>query len=219
MVETEDETTGEIHKAIKRRFMLRYYTVFNIEQTDLEIEKYVTLAEHKPSMTAEELLHRREPSITHGGGRACYSPIEDKISLPAPETFRSPDEYYRTGYHELTHWTGHKSRLDRLEPAWHGSETYSLEELVAEIGSNMLAYEAGIAQDVSDNSQAYINHWLKVLRGDSKAIIKASGRAQKAYDFCLNGHEAEAEEPEQVITKPEYIIEIPEPDREPVLVS
>jgi antirestriction protein ArdC len=161
---------------------LRYYHVFNIEQTSFDVDDYVKRFEHNNSHSADSLLTRKHPKIITGQ-RACYSPLSDTITLPDIETFTHRNEYYLTGYHELTHWTGHKTRLDRLATTHFGSGDYSLEELVAEIGANMLSLEAGITRHVIKNSQAYINNWLDRLHNDSKFIIQAASKAQKAFDY------------------------------------
>jgi antirestriction protein ArdC len=129
------------------------------------------------------------PAIKYGGDRACYSPTLDQIKLPKRNAFKSPEEFYCTAFHELAHASGHSSRLGRkgvLEPSYFGSHDYSQEELVAEFGASMLCGFAGIEQQTLDNSAAYIQGWLKVLRGDKKLAIIAAGQAQLAADYILN---------------------------------
>ena len=129
-----------------------------------------------------------KPIVQYGGDRACYSPTFDCIKLPNQEAFKSPEEFYSTAFHELLHATGHGSRLGRkgiLEPSYFGSHDYSQEELVAEFGSSMLCGFAGIEQQTIENSAAYLQGWLKVLKGDKKLAIIAAGQAQRAADFIL----------------------------------
>lgn len=173
--------------------MLRYYKVWNIAQIENVPEKYIPKhkAESKVNKIklAEALLHKRKPSIHHQGNEAYYSPSMDSITLPMPEQFKTVQDYYATGYHELVHWTGHKSRLNRFDDtdkAMFGSESYSKEELTAEIGANMLSFHVGIEREVNRNSQAYINGWLKKLKDDSKFVIQAASKAQKAYEYVIN---------------------------------
>ena len=120
------------------------------------------------------------------GDRAFYRPSSDSVTLPMMEQFKSIAEYYSTAFHELTHSTGHFSRLNRLEKAVFGSETYSKEELVAEIGAASLMNEMGFETEESfRNSVAYIQNWLKALRNDKKMVISAAGKAEKAAKMIL----------------------------------
>jgi antirestriction protein ArdC len=145
---TQETDTGEITE--KQVPLLRYYLVFNAEQCDgldlpaLETRKLDMVAE------AEAIVANmpNPPSISHDGGdRAYYTPARDSIHLPARSSFTSTGELYSTLFHELTHSTGHQSRLNRqtlTEVVPFGSETYSKEELVAEFGAAFLCAHAGI---------------------------------------------------------------------------
>jgi antirestriction protein ArdC len=122
-----------------------------------------------------------------GHDKAFYRPVTDSIHLPDRNSFDSAGEYYSTLFHEMTHSTGHQSRLNRstlTEVVPFGSETYSKEELVAEFGAAFLCAHAGIENTVS-NSAAYINGWLKKLRSDPKLAILAASQGQKAADYIL----------------------------------
>jgi antirestriction protein ArdC len=195
--EVEDETTGE--KKGKDFFMLRYYYVWNLDQVEgIEIPKDDKL-EFTPIERAEQIAtgyrarvegERADAFIRHGGDRACYSSHFDYILLPFKEQFKSIPEYYSTLFHEMTHSTGHKKRLARFEADdkddMFGSESYSKEELVAELGASFLRGEAGISDNQTDkNSEAYIAGWLSRLKGDKKLIISASAQAQKSTEFIL----------------------------------
>ena len=188
-VEREVELAdGTITKQPKTIPLLRYKTVFNISQTDLDLKavsETVKEFTHEPDMNAEQLLYKQKPIIKHGGDRACYSPVTDTINMPTLKSFEDQTEYYLTAYHELTHWKGHKSRCNRFGDGDHsfGSELYSQEELTAEIGANMLSNYAGIKRTVAKNSQAYINNWLSKLKNDSRLIISASSKAQQATEY------------------------------------
>ena len=130
-----------------------------------------------------------KPDIKYGGNRACYSPQLDYIQLPPKETFHSLEEFYSTAFHELSHATGHTSRLARksiTDTAYFGSHSYSQEELVAEFGASMLCAVASIEQSTIENSAAYIQGWLKVLKNDKKCLVLAAAQAQRAADFILN---------------------------------
>ena len=128
------------------------------------------------------------PAITHQSQRACYSPLLDIVNMPQPESFDAPTAYYGTLFHELTHSTGHESRLNRdsiTDPVRFGSHTYSREELIAEMGAAFLNGHCGIDASTLDNSAAYIHGWLKRLKNDPKLVVQAAGKAQRASDYIL----------------------------------
>ena len=111
------------------------------------------------------------------------------IRIPAPSTFHSREDYYHSLYHEMIHASGHSSRLDRegvTQQARFGSERYSKEELVAELGAAFLSNEAGILDSVRfENSAAYLGSWINKLENDPRMIVSAASQAQKASDFVL----------------------------------
>lgn len=120
---------------------------------------------------------------------AYYSPNGDYIKVPCKEQYINIEEFYSTLFHEIIHSTGHKSRLDRLKTginASYGTEIYSKEELCAEIGSTMILNILGIETPKTfRNSSAYIQGWLNVLRSDSRFIVSASTKAEKAINYIL----------------------------------
>jgi antirestriction protein ArdC len=141
---------------------------------------------------AQEIIYgylaRENVKLLHQeGDKAFYRPSTDEVVLPIRKQFMSTAEYYSTVFHELTHSTGHASRLNRLtQAAFFGSEDYSKEELVAEIGAAALVNHVGLETSNSiRNSAAYIQNWLKVLRDDKRFIVSASGRAEKAVNLIL----------------------------------
>jgi antirestriction protein ArdC len=172
--------------------MLRYYQCFNLEQTEgipHPVEEEITHP-FTPIEQAEQIIANmpQRPDIRHGSDMAAYSPAHDYVVMPNPEVFATPEGYYDTLFHELSHSTGHICRLGRkgiMEPSYFGSHDYSAEELVAQFSSSMLMGHAGIEQDTIENSAAYIQGWLKALKGDKKLAIIAAGQAQKAADFIL----------------------------------
>ncbi|OPA80243.1 hypothetical protein BVG16_05745 [Paenibacillus selenitireducens] len=110
------------------------------------------------------------------------------MSVPTLRDYEKPEEYYSTLFHEYIHSTGHDKRLKRsgiTEVAAFGSDTYSKEEFVAEIGAAMLCSVAGIDNSTFNNSVAYIGGWLRKLKSDNKMIVQAAGQAQKGVDFIL----------------------------------
>ena len=192
-IEQEDEETGEK----KEVPFLRYFNVFHIDQCEGLTAKFAQplpqTAEALPeTKVAEDLIYeylsRESNTLTHQeGDRAFYRPSTDEVVLPIRKQFMSTAEYYSTVFHELTHSTGHASRLNRLtQAAFFGSEDYSKEELVAEIGAAVLVNHVGLETSNSiRNSAAYIQNWLKVLRDDKRFIVSASGRAEKAVNLIL----------------------------------
>jgi len=175
-----------------RYFILRYYTVFNVEQCD-GIEAPAPTRTDKvfePIEECEKIVraYKTLPHIDHGGDRACYSPSFDRISMPNKEKFEGEEEYYSTLFHELVHSTGHESRLSRdgiMNPIRFASHDYSFEELVAECGAAFLCGHAGIIDHTIDNSAAYIANWASKLRSEPKWIVEAASKASKASDYIM----------------------------------
>ena len=182
--------------------MLRYFTVFNVAQCEgLNLPELEEVRAFEPIEAAAALVEAmpQRPEIRHGFKGASYSPAGDEVRMPNPGSFESPEDYFATLFHELTHATGHKSRLarhEREEYAFHswGDENYSREELVAEFGSAFLTGETGI-EATTPASASYIASWLKTFQGNPKMAVIAAAQAQKAADFILNrNHQAEASE-------------------------
>ena len=192
-IEQEDEETGET----KEVPFLRYYNVFHIDQCEGIIAKHTTEAAFPEGAevleAAQEIVYdylgrtgvKLSPTE---GDQAFYRPSTDEVVLPIRKQFVSTAEYYSTVFHELTHSTGHPSRLNRLaRPSLFGTEDYSKEELVAEIGAATLVNHVGLETGSSlRNSAAYIQNWLKVLKDDKRFIVSAAGRAEKAVNLILN---------------------------------
>ena len=128
------------------------------------------------------------PAVTHGRSRASYSPKDDEISMPSRESFQSDESYFAVLFHELTHSTGAKSRLDRpLESrSYQGGESYGKEELIAELGASFLCSQARISSVTEDGSASYLAEWIKVLKGNPKMILQASGPALKASRYIMD---------------------------------
>lgn len=174
--------------------MLKYYNVFNIEDVEgikIEIPE-VEIKPHEKIKRCEAVIKRMKNAprfVFEDANRAYYSPMSDKLNMPAIGQFETPEDYYTTLFHELTHSTGHKTRLNRegitkLNPF--GSAEYSKEELIAEMGASFLSAHVGInLQELTENSAAYLQGWLSVLKADKKLIFKAASEAQKAVDYIL----------------------------------
>jgi antirestriction protein ArdC len=189
-LEQEDEETGEK----KEVPLLRYYNVFHIDQCEGLRAKHTQPMPHTANADTNadaiiaDYLAREGVKLNHeAGDRAFYRPSTDSITLPHIAQFAATAEYYSTAFHELTHSTGHSKRLNRLEKtAFFGSEAYSKEELIAEIGAAALVNVAGLETAKSfRNTAAYIQNWLSVLKNDKKFIVTASGKAEKAVNLIL----------------------------------
>lgn len=198
MVNKRNKDTGET----ERIPLLRLSNVFNIAQCDgLTIPaKFMVKAEPVPVLdgVAKMLdLYTSKPEIYHAGGdEAYYRPMTDTITIPRREQFEKPEDYAYTLAHELVHSTSHESRLNRKAEqgfAPFGSATYAEEELVADIGAQMVLSDVGVSVDI-ENSASYLRGWLKALSDDPSMIIKASSKAQKAADYML-GIKYETEAP------------------------
>lgn len=196
---TDEDENG--HKVAKSVPMLRYYYVFNLEQTEnvkvpqrvLDWEAAQVKHEHEPLASAEEIVARYldgGPSLTNGTV-AQYTPATDVIVVPPRESFENGDEYYSTLFHEMAHSTGHPDRLDRPIKNKFGSHDYGREELVAEMGSAFLQAECGIETPFA-NSASYLAAWIATIKEDKRAVVVAAGAAQKAADLIL-GRDAAAE--------------------------
>lgn len=188
----DEEKPGEMKKIP----LLKSFAVFRIDQCDGLKPKHTTAAPAQilqPDKAADQIitdyLKRSGVKLIHQeGDRAFYRPSTDSVTIPALAQFKELAEYYSTAFHELTHSTGHASRLNRLSKvACFGSEDYSKEELVAEIGAAALVNHAGLETSSSfRNSAAYVQSWLKALRDDKRLIVSAAGQAEKACNLILN---------------------------------
>jgi antirestriction protein ArdC len=191
----KDDRDGDEHddegKTVR---MLRHYPVFHASQID-------GIPEYKPPGIEEVPWRRPEAAdiilrnsgavIRTGGDRAFYSPSTDHIQLPPDHAFRGPPEFAATALHELGHWSGHSTRLNREEgmKARYGSAAYAMEELRAELASAFIAGELGIPADIPQHA-SYIASWLPKLKEDKREIFRCAADAQKIVDFVLTFHPA-----------------------------
>lgn len=173
--------------------LLRTHCLFNIEQTEglpneeqhhAEGEEPMAFIDHAP---AERLLSASRARIEHRyGDDAFYLPIRDLIQLPTKAQFVDVGSYYATALHELTHWSGHHTRLNREGiTGGHafGSAAYAFEELVAEIGAAFLCALTGTQGEL--RHEEYLAPWLKILKEDKRAIFRASGQAREASEYLV----------------------------------
>jgi antirestriction protein ArdC len=167
--------------------MLREYTVFNVDQCEnlpdgVKAGKLMRVRNPDTrDILADEFLLSTGADIREGHGEALYVPSGDFISMPAFEAFKGSDHFYNVAFHELTHWTGHKSRLDRDLKNRFGSRDYAAEELVAELGAAFLCAEFGFDGDV--RNAGYIASWIELLKADKRAFFTACSKASKAADY------------------------------------
>ena len=189
------EDAEESEEKTRRRFLLRQYRVFNLEQCELAkavLDKLpkIETHQHDPIGAVEKIVAEmpNPPEIVRAGSKAFYSPITDRITLPPRELFISAEEEACTTLHECSHSTGSSKRLNRksiTEAAPFGSPIYSIEELVAELSAAYLCSEAGISNAVLDNQASYVAGWLKKLRDDRKLLVHAAAQAQHSADYIL----------------------------------
>ena len=181
--ETE-QTNDSGETETKRGAVLKSFRVFNLDQIDgitapakKERPAFVALQE------ADRILAVSPAPIHMGGTQAFYHPTTDSIHLPERERFTSPEEFYSVALHELTHSTGHCSRLDRTFGKRFGDDAYAMEELVAEMGSAFLNAELGLINATLEDHADYLTSWIKVLKSDRKAILTAAAQAARAQAF------------------------------------
>ena len=187
--------------------MVKHFYVWNVEQTTLDLSDGLTDDERdaiKEDMqqswndheTAEILLQSIPAKIEHrDGNEAFYSPVEDAITMPMREQFKGAREYYGTMFHELIHWTGHRTRLDRLKLTTFGTDTYAQEELVAELGAAMICVDCRIdhERDEAHNMQhaAYLKSWMRMLKDKPTILLSAAAKAQAAANHLYQWLDAD----------------------------
>lgn len=191
-------------------YFMKGYTVFNVEQiAGLPPQFYAAQA---PRLDPSQRIHAADrffanagADIRHGGNQAYYAAGSDYVQMPPFVSFRDAESYCATLAHEMTHWTGHASRLNRDSGrSGFGDEGYAREELVAEIGAAFLCCDLGITPEPRDDHAAYLHHWLRLLKNDKRAIFQAAARAQRAVDF-LHGLQPAIPTPPVLCSKPDRI--------------
>ncbi len=184
---TETDANGEdTERAIP---FMKAYTVFNVEQIDGLPAHYYAKPENPLPLSeriesADRFMTATGATIQQGGNCAFYAPGRDIVQMPPFEAFKDRESFYATVWHELVHWTSHKTRLDRsFDAKRFGDHGYAREELVAELGAAFLCADLGITPEIRDDHAAYLGSWLKVLQEDKRAIFSAAAHAQRAADF------------------------------------
>jgi antirestriction protein ArdC len=189
--EREEDSESE-EKSTRRAPMARDYWVFNAEQVD----GYVAKDEASPTEmerieSAEAFFKGLNIKMEDGGNEAFYRPATDTVHMPPFIAFKEPLSYYSVLSHETTHWTGAPHRLNRDMKSRFGSESYAVEELIAELGAAFLCGELGIPTDPRTDHAPYIASWLKVLKNDKRAIFAAAAKAQEAVDWMTRRNSTE----------------------------
>lgn len=187
ILKPEENDQGEIE--ITKIPFLKTYTVFNTSQIEGLPNHYYEIPEtehvnQQERIDSLELFFQNTKADIYTGTMAAYSVTTDRVQIPPFVAFHTPNDYYATLAHEITHWTRHPSRLDRdFGRKRFGDEGYAKEELVAELGSCFLASDLGYEPLPEEQHAAYIQSWLKALKDDKRLIFSAASHAQKAVEF------------------------------------
>lgn len=187
----EEEDNGKDEKAhcgpiYRVYYVFRISDIENIDKSKFSIDQ----RPGRPIDKAEEIIAGMQdrPKIRYEGGSAYYRPLFDDVTVPPQGLFSSPEEYYSTIFHELSHSTGHEKRLNRpgiVDHVKFAGHEYGKEELVAEFSASFLCGEAGIDRKTVGNSASYIDSWKRAIKADLRMVIQAAGQAQRAADYIL----------------------------------
>ena len=185
--ETEEE---------KQIMLARTYSVFAADQVEnapaLVIEQCPEIERHAE---CDRIIRETGIDIRYGGDRAAYVPSLDYVAMPKPEQFENRDAFYSTTFHEFGHATGAPSRLDRNLKGRFGDPAYSFEELIAESTAALVCCATGITPEPRKESACYLNGWIRGLKDDKQAIVRAFSHAQRAADWILKDVSAPSPEP------------------------
>jgi antirestriction protein ArdC len=186
----EDDKRDAVRRGQKPRTIpfLKRFTVFNVEQCErLTAELTVGAAPVETDLIepkVEALIGATGIDFRIGGERAFYAPAEDYVRVPPPQAYFEPINWHRTALHELSHASGHSSRLKRDLSGTFGTKKYAFEELVAEMGAAFTCATLGVVPTVRHAD--YLGAWLEVLREDNRVIVRAASAASKAADYLLS---------------------------------
>lgn len=183
---------GENGEDVERSFsFLKGYTVFNADQIDGLPDRFLPPVSQAQQSSAWDdyrdalaWFEAIPAEVRHGASSPLYIRSEDRIELPSRESFRSPLAYLATRAHETVHWTAPESRLNRDfgRERW-GDEGYALEELVAELGAAFTLADLGLTPEIHEDHAPYLDHWLKVLKRDSRALLTVAAKASDALEY------------------------------------
>ncbi len=191
---------------VDKFWMLKTYKVFSADQVEgwdapaANVAAPAEVGDWQDCPSMEAAFAAAGVNIAHGGDRAFYAPGPDRVQMPTKADFVGTDTstasetYYSTLAHEVTHWTGHKSRLDRKEHKKFGDKVYAFEELIAEMGAVFLSIEHGVTVAPRPDHAQYLNSWLNALKAEPSMIMTAASEAQKATDYIAQAAQVEAAE-------------------------
>ena len=173
--------------------VMRHFFLFNADQVEgveLPDTEEPAVVEGR-NQAVDDFLTSTGAVINEGGSRAYYSPSEDHVCIPPFSAFSSSEMFYSTLLHELSHWSGHPTRLDRKEgmKGRFGSSAYAMEELVAELASAFLSIQLKVSHEPRKDHAQYLNSWIKVLAQDPKAFSSAASKAQGVADYLIEFNE------------------------------
>jgi len=194
----ENATTGEDESYTVP--FLKAYTVFNVCQIDGLPDRFLPAAPapfepgEEPARNArvDSFVDATGADIRHGGNRAFFAPSSDHVQMPTLAQFESAESYYATLLHEMTHWSGGRARLNRINFARWGDASYAAEELVAEMGAAFLCADLAVSASPRPDHASYIASWLEKLKNDKRAVFTAASAAQRAADY-LTAYSAAAD--------------------------
>jgi antirestriction protein ArdC len=190
---------GEGDSVERDRVFARGYAVFNADQVDGYVAQPVApVIEPERNAYAEAWFGTLNATVSHGGNRAYDMPSHDRIQMPPYASFVTPGHYYSTLAHEHIHWTGAKSRCDRDLTGRFGNEAYAAEELVAELGAAFVCALLQLASEPRPDHAEYVANWLRVLKGDKRAIFTAASKAQIAVDWMIARQPATADDTAEI---------------------
>lgn len=184
-----ENKAGKVEEGRQSYRFLKLFHVFNLEQiddlpSDFGVEPCIAAPVSRPAL--HDWVLRAGARVRVGGQVACYSPAIDTILLPHVSTFRSEAHWAATLAHESIHWTGAKSRLDRLGDYFTDRKARAREELCAELGAAMIGAMTGLAPCHLEDHASYIADWLKLVRDEPKAFLSAGAKAQAAVDYLVS---------------------------------
>jgi len=176
--------------------LAKTHYVYNASQvTGFSIKQDETTLPHNHIEHLEEFIKNTEAKIKIQGDRAFYVPSKDEVTMPSIGLFKSPESYYSVMFHELTHWTGAKHRLDRELSGFKGfKSSYAFEELIAELGAAYLSSDFNIINEVKEDNAQYLHHWRNAMKEDSKIIFKAASYASRAVSYMHELNKIEQKE-------------------------
>ena len=187
---TKENAKGEQEVYARWVQPVRYYKMWNVEQTEgIEVEDFVQ-TEFEPIESCEHVLVNchDKPTILYDGSEPQYDQDTDQIRMPKQASFKTKEDFYNALFHELAHSTGHEKRLNRrtlVQVGEYGTKTYSKEELVAELTSAMLSSHCGILEKTINSSTSYVKGWLDTLKANPRMLLSSAGLAEKAFKYIV----------------------------------